>query len=183
MLPSLLNPLRRAAEGVLVIMMGIMFAAFIAQVICRYVLNLPLAWSDEVCNFLWLWGILWGASFVMRNHEDIRFDMLYNLLPRPVKRILTTVSSGLIVVLLILSLPKTWSYISFMKVEKSAALGIPMNWVFGLYLVFVLAMCVRHFAIAVDSVRNKLTEDTNSLLSAPNEDGSVTAPSTAGTQL
>lgn len=129
MMLSLFNPLRRITEGVLVVMMGIMFAAFIAQVVCRYVLNLPLAWSDEICNFLWLWGILWGASFVMRNHEDIRFDMLYNLLPRPVKRTLTIISSSLIVVLLTLSLPKTWSYISFMKVEKSAALGIPMNWV------------------------------------------------------
>ena len=69
MLSRLMPPLRRAAEGVLVLMMGILFTTFIAQVIFRYVLNLPLAWSDEICNFIWLWGILWGASFVMRDHE------------------------------------------------------------------------------------------------------------------
>jgi C4-dicarboxylate transporter, DctQ subunit len=156
--------LRPFAEGVLVVMMGIMFAAFIAQVVFRYVLNLPLAWSDEICNFIWLWGILWGASFVMRNHEDIRFDMLYNLLPRNIKRWLTAIASSLIVVLLLLSLPKTWSYISFMKVEKSAAMGIPMNWVFGLYLVFVVAMCIRHLGIAWGAFQNRLTEDGHSLI-------------------
>jgi TRAP-type C4-dicarboxylate transport system permease small subunit len=79
--------LRRFAEGVMVALMAIMFTAFIAQVVFRYVLNLPLAWSDEICNFIWLWGILWGASFVMKNHEDIRFDMLYNLMPRPLKEV------------------------------------------------------------------------------------------------
>jgi TRAP-type C4-dicarboxylate transport system permease small subunit len=158
------EPIRRFSEGVLVVMMGIMFAAFIAQVVFRYVLNLPLAWSDEICNFVWLWGILWGASFVMRSHEDIRFDMLYNLMPRPIKRGLTIFASSAIVVLLMLSLPKTWSYISFMKVEKSAALGIPMNWVFGLYLVFVIAMCVRHAGIVLNSLSNKLTEDGHSLI-------------------
>jgi C4-dicarboxylate transporter, DctQ subunit len=180
MLLYLFNPLRRFAEGVLVLMMGIMFAAFIAQVIFRYVLSLPLAWSDEICNFIWLWGILWGASFVMRNHEDIRFDMLYNMLPRPVKRTFTVVSSSLIVVLLALSLPKTWSYISFMKVEKSAALGIPMNWVFGLYLVFVISMCVRHFGIALNALRNELTEDESGVFGSASTSLDDLSPSQEG---
>lgn len=161
---QLTNQLRRFAEGVLVVMMGIMFATFIAQVIFRYVLNLPLAWSDEICNFIWLWGILWGASFVMRNHEDIRFDMLYNLLSRNQKRILTVIASSCIVLILLLSLPKTWSYIDFMKIEKSAAMGIPMNWVFGLYLVFVVTMCVRHTGILYDAIKDKLIEDEHSLI-------------------
>ena len=164
MMSGLTSPLRRAAEGVLAIMMGIMFAAFIAQVIFRYVLGLPLAWSEEVCNFIWLWGILWGASFVMRNHEDIRFDVLYNLLPRKFKRASTLVSSSALVVLLVLSVPKTWSYISFMQVEKSAAMGIPMNWVFGLYMVFVIAMCVRHARIAWDAWLDRLAQDEFSLI-------------------
>jgi TRAP-type C4-dicarboxylate transport system permease small subunit len=161
---GLIASLRRAAEGVLVIMMGIMFTAFVTQVIFRYLLNLPLAWSEEICNFIWLWGILWGASFVMRNHEDIRFDMLYSLLPRAVQRASTVLASSVIVVLLALSLPMTWSYISFMHVEKSAAMGIPMSWVFGLYLVFVIAMCVRHAGIAWNALRGRLTEDEHSLI-------------------
>jgi C4-dicarboxylate transporter, DctQ subunit len=168
MMTRWLRPLRHFAEGVLVLMMGIMFAAFVLQVIFRYVLNLPLAWSEEICNFIWLWGILWGASFVIRNKEDIRFDMLYNLLSRRFKRILTSIASVLIIALLLLSVPKTWSYIDFMKIEKSAAMGIPMNWVFGLYLVFVLAMCIRHTDIAIDSWRNHLVEDEEDLMMEAN---------------
>jgi TRAP-type C4-dicarboxylate transport system permease small subunit len=160
----LFSRLHSVAEGVLALMMGVMFATFIAQVIFRYVLNLPLAWSDEICNFIWLWGILWGAAFVMRNHEDIRFDMLYNLMPRKLKRCLTVASSSLLVVIFTLSLPATWSYISFMKVEKSAAMGIPMHLVFGLYLVFLISMCIRHLGIARDAWQNKLTEDEHSLI-------------------
>jgi TRAP-type C4-dicarboxylate transport system permease small subunit len=156
--------MRRFAEGVMVALMATMFIAFIAQVVFRYVLNLPLAWSDEICNFIWLWGILWGASFVMKNHEDIRFDMLYNLLPRTIKRSLTALSSLVLVVLFLASLPATWSFIDFMKIEKSAALGIPMNWVFGLYLVFILAMCIRHLDIAYNALRDRLTEDQHSLI-------------------
>jgi C4-dicarboxylate transporter, DctQ subunit len=181
MIAALGNRLRSGAEGVLALMMGVMFATFIAQVLFRYVINLPLAWSDEICNFIWLWGILWGASFVMRNHEDIRFDMLYNLMPRGVKRGLTAVASGAIVMVLLGSLPAAWAYINFMKVEKSAAMGIPMNWVFGLYAVFVVAMAIRHAFIVVEALRDHLVEDGHGLDELVAEAGGALPPGNGST--
>ncbi len=155
--------LRRISESVLVLMMAAMFVAFILQVIFRYVLNLPVGWTDEVCTLVWLWGILWGASFVMTNREDIRFDMVYSHLPRPVRRGFTVVASGCAVALLLVSLPATWSYVTFMKVESSASFGIPLNWVFSIYVVFVIAMVVRHGAIVWDALKGRLVEDGHRL--------------------
>jgi C4-dicarboxylate transporter, DctQ subunit len=155
--------LRRAADAVLVLMMAAMFVAFILQVVFRYVLNLPVGWTDEVCTLVWLWGILWGASFVMRNREDIRFDMLYAHLPRAVRRAFTAFGSGAAVVLLLVSLPAAWSYVTFMKVESTASFGIPYSWVFSIYIVFVVAMVVRHAAIVWDAFQGRLVEDGHML--------------------
>jgi TRAP-type C4-dicarboxylate transport system permease small subunit len=151
--------LRRWAETLMALLMAVMFIAFIAQVVFRYVLNMPLGWTDELSTLVWLWGILWGASFVMRNHEDIRFDMLYNLLPHRARRWLTVVSSGAIVLVLLISFPATWAYVSFMKVEKSAAMGLPMHWVFSIYIVFLIAMCIRHAHIAWLAYQGVLIQD------------------------
>ncbi len=155
--------LRRGAEAVLVLMMAAMFVAFILQVVFRYVMNLPVGWTDEVCTLVWLWGILWGASFVLRNREDIRFDMVYSHLPRRVRRAFTVVASACAVLLLLVSLPATWSYVTFMKVESSASFGIPLNWVFSIYVVFVVAMSVRHAGIAWDALHGRLVEDGHHL--------------------
>ena len=155
--------LRRGADAVLVLMMAAMFVAFILQVVFRYVLNLPVGWTDEVCTLVWLWGILWGASFVMRNREDIRFDMIYSHLPRPVRRGFTLLASGSAVVLLAVSLPAAWSYVSFMKVESTASFGIPFNWVFSIYIVFVVSMIVRHAGIVWDALQGRLVEDGHML--------------------
>ena len=152
--------LRRVAEAVQALMMAVMFAAFIAQVVFRYVINLPLAWTDEVCNLVWLWGIFWGASFVMRNSDDIRFDMVYALLSARLRRLLTLIASSALVLIFGLSLPASWSYVSFMKVERTASLGIPMNWVFSVYMLFALAMIVRHAGIVWDALRGRLVEDS-----------------------
>jgi TRAP-type C4-dicarboxylate transport system permease small subunit len=159
-----IRTLRNAAEAVLVVMMAAMFVAFILQVVFRYVLNWPVGWTDEVCTLVWLWGILWGASFVMANREDIRFDMLYSHLPRPLRRGSTVVASAAFVALMAVSLPATWSYVSFMKVERTASFGLRYDWVFSVHLVFVLSMIVRHTVIVWDALaRDRLVEDGHAL--------------------
>lgn len=155
----LLRWLQLGANHVLVLMMATMFVSFILQIGFRYVSNKPLAWTDEVCVLMWLWGILWGGAFVMRNRDDIRFDVLTGHVPRGVKRVLTVVASLSVVAILLISLPASWSYIRFMKVEDSAALGIRMDFFFSIYIAFVLAMVVRHTHLGIEALRNRLLDD------------------------
>lgn len=154
-----LHWLELGANHVLVLMMATMFVSFILQIAFRYVFNKPVAWTDELCVLMWIWGILWGASFVMRNREDIRFDVLTGHVPRPVKRGLAVIASATVVVILLVSLPATWSFIRFMKVEDSASLGIRMDLFFSIYIAFVLAMVVRHTHIGIKALRNRLVDD------------------------
>lgn len=136
--------LRRRAENLLVLMMTAMFVAFILQIVFRYFLNLPVGWTEEVCVIAWLWGILWGSAFVTRDEEDIRFDMVYSQVSPRTRRVFRALSGAVFVLLMLLALPASWSYITFMKVESTASLGIPLNWLFSVYLLFALAMVLRH---------------------------------------
>jgi hypothetical protein len=43
-------------------------------------------------------------------------------------------------------------YVFFMKVERSAYLGIRMDWAFSVYLIFAIAMIIRHSAIMLRSL-------------------------------
>jgi len=151
--------LRTSVEGALALMMAAMFSAFILQIVFRYFINLPVGWTEEVCVIAWIWGILWGAGFVTRDSEDVRFDMLYSAVSRPAKRAFTVVSSTAIVAILVWSLPAAWSYVAFMKVEKTASLGIPLNWLFSIYIAFALATIVRHGRLAIQALRDRLLDD------------------------
>ena len=71
--------LRRRAENVAVALLSVMFATFIIQIFARYVLNRPVGWSEEVIITTWLWTVLWGAAFILRESEEIRFDIVYSL--------------------------------------------------------------------------------------------------------
>ena len=54
-----------------------MFVAFIVQIVFRYLLNFPIGWTSELTVIAWLWLVLWGAAFVVKEREEIRFDLLY----------------------------------------------------------------------------------------------------------
>jgi TRAP-type C4-dicarboxylate transport system permease small subunit len=136
--------LRRRAENAAAIMLGVMFAAFVLQVLFRYVLNFPIGWTSEVTVALWLWLVLWGASFVLKETEEVRFDLLTAAVGRRARNAMAAVCAVAVLVLYGASLPASYSYVSFMKVERAAYLKVPLSWLYSIYVVFLVAVLVRY---------------------------------------
>jgi TRAP-type C4-dicarboxylate transport system permease small subunit len=136
--------LHRRAEDIAVAMLVGMFAAFIIQIAFRYLFNLPIGWSNEISVILWLWLVLWGAAFVLRENEEIRFDLLYGAAGPRVRRAMALSAAVALVVLYAMSLPAVVDYVTFMKVEKTAYLKIRFDYLFSIYVVFVVAVIVRY---------------------------------------
>jgi TRAP-type C4-dicarboxylate transport system permease small subunit len=145
--------LRRRAENVAAVMLGVMFAAFVLQVLFRYVFNFPIGWTSELTVVLWLWLVLWGASFVLKEAEEVRFDLLTGAVGRRARKAMAAVCAVALLVLYGASLPASYSYVSFMKVEKSAYLKVPMSWLYGIYVVFLVAILVRYAWLLVRLMR------------------------------
>ncbi len=136
--------LKEGANGVAAILMAVIFVAFILQIVLRYVFNWPVGWTTEVSLVAWLWLILWGASFVLRDEEEIRIDLLREMLGARTWAWAHALGSMSVVVLLGMSLPAAYDYISFMRVEKTSYLGIRVDALFSIYLVFSVAVILRH---------------------------------------
>jgi C4-dicarboxylate transporter DctQ subunit len=150
--------LRRRAENVLAALLGVMFAAFIVQIVFRYFLNLPTGWTSELIVITWLWLVLWGAAFVISDEEEIRIDLVTSMVDARVRRAMFILVAIAIVALYVVSFPAAYSYVTFMKVERSSYLKIPMNWVFSIFLFFVVAVVVRYLWLLWDLLRGKEPE-------------------------
>ena len=153
--------LHRRAENVAAAMLAVMFLAFVAQIVFRYVFNLPTGWSSELTIVMWLWLVLWGAAFVLKDEDEIRFDLIYGSAGRRTRIGMGIVSALAVIVLYGMALPATWDYVSFMKVEKSSYLRVPMNWLFSIYVLFCVAIIVRYAWGLVRLLRGRGPEDTD----------------------
>ncbi len=144
--------LRHRAENVAALLMGVMFVSFIIQVAARYVFNSPVSWADELSVITGIWTILWGTAFVTRETDNIRFDMIYGSVTPKTRRIFDAVASIALILIFGVGFPAAWSYVSFMKIESTAALHIRYDLVFSVYIMFAAAMIVRHLLILRDAI-------------------------------
>jgi TRAP-type C4-dicarboxylate transport system permease small subunit len=123
--------------------MAVIFVAFIVQIALRYLFNWPVGWTTELSLAAWLWLVLWGAAFVLRDEDEIRIDLFAARASPRTRRIIGAIAAISLIVLFGMSLPASYAYVTFMKVEKSSYLGVRMDIMYSIYLVFAVAVIAR----------------------------------------
>ena len=71
-----LDWVRRRAENIVAGLLGIMFVAFLIQIVFRYFFNFPIGWTSELSVITWLYMVLLGSAFWLKESEEIRFDLI-----------------------------------------------------------------------------------------------------------
>src|SRR3982751_614054 len=153
--------LPKRAENITGGPVSLMFASFIIQIFFRYVLNNPVGWTEEVIVTTWLWTVLWGAAFILSEAEEVRFDILYSNISENARRICTVITGCALIFLYGISLPASYKYVSFMKVERSAYLHVPINLMYSVYIIFAVACIARYAWLVYQAIRGGLSPITD----------------------
>jgi len=142
-------------------LLGIMFVAFIVQVVFRYFFNLPIGWTSELSVIAWLYIVLLGSALWLKEGEEIRFDLLTGTVGPRTRRIVAFIVAVATVVLFGMALPATISYVSFMKVESSSYMKIRLDILFSVYVLFAVAVIVRYTWAAWAALRGEQEEEVD----------------------
>jgi len=153
--------MRRRAENVVAGLLGLMFVAFIIQIVFRYFLNFPIGWTSELSVITWLYMVLLGSAFWLKESEEVRFDLLSGSLGPRGRRVVGLVVAVAAVVLFAMAMPATVSYVAFMKVESSSYLKIRLDVLYSIYIVFALGVIVRYLWAIVSLLRGEAPEEAD----------------------
>ena len=74
-----LRILAKTAEAASAAAFAAMFLLFLAGIFCRYALNRPLVWSDELIMIIFLWVVFLTEALVITEREQVTFDGIYDL--------------------------------------------------------------------------------------------------------
>ena len=135
---------RAFADNVAAGILAVMFAAFMLQIVSRYVLNNPLGWTLEVCLTAWLWLVLWGGGLILQERDHVRFDILYQAVRPGVRRVFAIIAAIAMIAAIAGALPASLDYITFYEIKSSSTLGIRLDYVFSVYAVFSIALIARY---------------------------------------
>jgi TRAP-type C4-dicarboxylate transport system permease small subunit len=145
----------KRAENLCAAMLATMFMAFMIQIVFRYALNLPTGWTNELSAALWIWIVLFGSAFVVREDQEIRFDVLYSGVSNRTRRLFNVITAISLVFLFSYSLPAVIDYVTFMKVQKTAYMKVRFDYLYAIYIIFAVAMIVRYVWLGFRAVYSK----------------------------
>jgi TRAP-type C4-dicarboxylate transport system permease small subunit len=122
------------------------------QVFNRFVLGLPLSWTEEFQKFGHIWMVMLAVPVAYRRGAHLGMDMLLQLLPGRIQRGVGLLTELLWLVLALAIGRYTLVIMGVARTQESPGLGLPMHWVYSglvlgsIYMAFVaLRRLAAHF--------------------------------------
>ena len=171
MLKHFLTKATRITEFIAAMTLAAIFIIFLIQIFSRYAPNLawlvpisfisdwmsalqPVGWTVNLISLLWVWVIFFSCSFFVRDHNHVRFDIIYFALPSKYSQYLKLFGAVLMVGAFAYSFGPSWDAIfgsRLMELKKLQTLRMPITgdkiaikWLFAPYILLVIAIMVRY---------------------------------------
>ena len=141
---SLLNALDAVVSTAMALTLAVVLATVLLQVLFRYVFSHPLAWTQELAQYAFIWMVYLGGGLGVRRGVHLRVSLIEHWFPPRLRRMLPLLSTAVSMILAMVFLIvggimvwRTWPH-------RSPAMGLPMG---SIYLIFpisgvVLALCL-----------------------------------------
>ncbi|MFC4714414.1 TRAP transporter small permease [Planococcus dechangensis] len=107
--------------------MGLLVTVVFLQVLFRFVLGSPLAWTEELARYSLIWLTFLGAAYAMSLKAHIGMEVFVNLFRTPGKKALYTVASIASLMFFLLMVVEGYSLAMQGMSQSSPVLRIPMG--------------------------------------------------------
>ena len=139
-----------------------------ANVIMRYFFNNPIHWAEEVVTSLFVWTVFIGSAYAYRKHSHLGVDILVNILPDKVRKVVKSVMSVVELLVLIMLTRISAEYVYHLiysrtgklKIVMTDLLRIPKWWTgiavpigFGLSVIYSIYFMIKNVRAYLDAKR------------------------------
>jgi len=97
-------------ESIMAGILGIMTLITFANVVTRYIFNFNILWALEVTVFLFAWLVILGSSYALKKSEHLGVDIIINMLPTGIRRMVGLAAGCVAVVFSFLMFKSAWDF-------------------------------------------------------------------------
>lgn len=129
------SKLDKVIAAFLIVLMALMVLNVTWQVTSRYVFKNPSSFTDELSRYMLIWVGMLGAAYVAGKNEHLAIDIILTSLREKLQKKVLILVSVLVMAFALTVMVLGGSnlvYITFILDQKSAALQIPLAYVYGI---------------------------------------------------
>lgn len=132
------------------LMLAVMSILIVVQVICRFVLEYPLTWSEELARYLMVYTVFLGASLALRNHKMIAVELILENVKPLARKVMRIVIMLVSMVFLFTLLVKGIGMLEIVGRQQSSSLGLSMDIPYMAIPIGAGLMLINAVAVIID---------------------------------
>ena len=148
------------AELVLMVLLVVMCIVLFLQVVCRYVFNSPLVWSEELARYLFIWITFIGMGYGVLKHLHIDMSIVYTKFPKKIQKIIQVLVNLFIAGCYGYILPASLKLLKAQHVLRSTTLPVQLSFVVAAVPV---GCCLLIVCLIIDTICTVMDIDGTSL--------------------
>ena len=151
------DTLDRVCTVISVLLLGVMTVVTFAQIICRVFFS-ALFWTEEVARYALVWITFIGAGCVHKRVGHISITIFQDLLPGKARKVFQILTQLLCITVFLVAIYYGFSYTQLMGKQLSAALRIPMRYMYAIIPLGCVVMTLHSAALIAQICARKEAE-------------------------
>ncbi|MBA7511402.1 hypothetical protein ES705_03395 [subsurface metagenome] len=123
------------------------------QVFFRYVLNNPLAWTEELARITLVWLVFWGSAIAVRRKKHLSISFLVNRLPRKIRLCIDIFNQFAMMSFLGIAAYTGYQVMLITKSIVTPALGISYLWFYIIVPISCIFMFLQMTFVVIDNIK------------------------------
>lgn len=128
---KLISFMNTSLKYILFILMIALIVSVFSQVLFRFVLNQPLAWTEELARYILVWLTFLGAAYAMSLKAHIGVEFFVNKLPDSLHKFSLVLSTLVSIAFFMILITQGYSMMTRSMSQLSPVLKIPMGMVYA----------------------------------------------------
>ena len=117
-------------EGACAILMVALAVLVFIQVFNRFVLQTPLAWSEDLAMLLYQWVVFVGAALGVKRMRHFGIELVVRQLPDRWRHRIELVSPLVMLVVAVVMIVQGWTMLGFNRNRTFATMDLSYTWAF-----------------------------------------------------
>ena len=128
---NIINKIEKITEYMLEFLLILLVIIVFFQVLNRFILHIPAAWTEEIGRFIFVWTSAVGIALALRKKAHIGLDILVDTFPTGFRKIIKLVTKIIMLAfyLIILYWGSIWSYYGLLESTNSLQ-WVPMFYIY-----------------------------------------------------
>ena len=146
----------RIEDGLILVLVGVIVSSVFLQVFCRYVLQAPLSWTEELARSCLIWLTFVGSSLAIRAKGHFALEILVSRLSGKMRVLWNLVLLVIMAVFLGVMVYTGVSMLPLLSLQVSASLEIPMSYIYLAIPIGSAFMLFHIFLLILERVAESL---------------------------